>query len=114
MASLLLSNTLIRRVSPNLLKPVSTTKEGVIGSIGKCVYETVLIKTEFTYYTKLFGSLVFFDVLIPLNDSSLFTTGIIGMTLGSALIVKYPYIIPYIRTGYGIYKKNIHIIKFPI
>ena len=112
MASLLLSNAIIRKVSPNLLKPISTTKEGVFGSIGKCVYETVLIKTEFTCYTKLFGSLVIIDTLIPSNDPSFSTIGFVTLTITSAFVAKYPFIIPYIRTGYGIYKKNIHIIKF--
>ena len=112
MTSILLSNAIIRKISPNLLKPVSTTKEAVFGSIGKCVYETVLIKTEFTCYTKLFGSFVIIDTLIPSNNPSFSTISIITLTIGSTLVAKYPFIIPYIRTGYGIYKKNIHIIKY--
>ena len=108
MASIILSNAIIRKVSPNLLKPALTTNEKIVGSVSKCIYETMLIKTEFTCYANICGSLTIFDILVPLNDPSIY---IIGMTFASALIAKHPTIIPLVRTGYGIYKKNIHIIK---
>ena len=111
MASILLSNAIIRKLSPNLLKPALTTNEKIVGSISKCIYETMLLKTEFTFYTNLFGSLTMFDILIPLHNSSFYTTSIMGMTIVSAQIATHPSIIPIIRTSYGIYKKNIHIIN---
>jgi len=108
MALILLSNTIIRKTLPNLLTPTLSSNEKIVGSVSKCIYESLLLKTEFTFYTNLFGSLMVIDILIPLHTSSFYT---VGITYLSAQIASYPVMIPIIRTGYGLYKKNIHIIK---
>jgi hypothetical protein len=71
----------------------------------------MLLKTEFTYYAHLFGSFTLVDIVCPINDSPLITCGLVGMTCISSLVAPHPTIIPIIRTGYKIYKKNIRTIN---
>jgi len=107
MALILLSNLIIQKAYPKLLKPASNITEIACGAILKIGYESLLLQTEFTCYTKLISPLLMIDVLIPSNASNtyvLLSTTIIFMT-----IAKYPSIIPLVRTGYGIYKKNIRV-----
>ena len=101
---------MIRKL-PNLLKPASNTTQIIFGSIGKCVYESILLKTEFTYYSHLLGLFTLVDIVCPINDPPIIINGLVGMTCISSLVSAHPTIIPIIRTSYKIYKKNIHTIN---
>jgi hypothetical protein len=124
MASLILTNAIIKRL-PNLMRPANTSNEIICGSLSKFAFETILLKSEFTFYYYTYSAILITDLFMYHPPSSLYNDltpyevgclhilciPIYGMFL-SGVCMKSVLIITSIRTIHKLYKKNIHIINY--
>ena len=111
MASLILTNAIIKRL-PNLMRPANTSNEIICGSLSKFAFETILLKSEFTFYYYTYSAIVITDLFMyhPLMKP-VSIIPICGMFLSGVCMKSVP-IITFIRTIHKLYKKNIHIINY--
>jgi len=107
MVSILISNKILTRI----LRPTNSTSEVIIGSIGKCLYETLLLQSELKMYA--YVSIAVCPRLLSTIIDDNATAFVFGMTPAFVMIGLMPFIpvIPLIRTGFSLYKKKIHIVS---